>query len=135
MERKGLRVNAGKSKVMQCRVSRYQIEDSREYTCGVCRKGVRDNSILCNSILCMQCLRWVHKRCSGISGRLQSNIDFHCRRCLEGENDLFQSVLQKEVVIEPNVKLRVGFYPGKTGFAQPTGKNWVKPSLNKVKQG
>ena len=25
--------------------------------------------------------------------------------CLEGENDLFQSVLLKEVVIEPNVKL------------------------------
>ena len=28
-----------------------------------------------------------------------------CRRCLEGENGLFQSVLLKEVVIEPNVKL------------------------------
>jgi hypothetical protein len=54
---------------------------------------------------------------------------------LEGENDLFQSVLQEEVVIEPNVKLMVGFYPGKTGFAQPTGRNWVKPSLNKVKRG
>ena len=34
-----------------------------------------------------------------------SNTDFHCRRCLEGENGLFQSALLKEVVIEPNVKL------------------------------
>ena len=34
-----------------------------------------------------------------------SNVDFHCRRCLEGQNGLFQSVLLKEVVIEPNVKL------------------------------
>ena len=53
----------------------------------------------------MTCLKWVHKRCSGISGKLKSNADFHCRRCLEGENALFQSVLLKEVVIEPNVKL------------------------------
>ena len=41
-----------------------------------------------------------HKRCSGISGKLESNVDLHCRRCLEGENGLFQSVLLKEVVIE-----------------------------------
>ena len=100
MEGKGLRVNAGKTKVMQCRVSRVQSEDSGKHPCGVCRKGVGDNSIRC-----MECLRWVHKRCSGISGKLKSNVDFHCRRCLEGEHGLFQSVLVKEVVIEPNVKL------------------------------
>ena len=58
-----------------------------------------------NSILCVKCRKWDHKRCSGISGKLKSNVDFHCRRCLEGENGLFQSVLLKEVVIEPNVKL------------------------------
>ena len=34
---------------------------------------------------------------------MKSNVDFHCRRC--AENGLFQSVLLKEVVIEPNVKL------------------------------
>ena len=55
--------------------------------------------------LCIECLRWVHTRCSGISGKLKSNVDFHCRRCLEGKNVLFQSVLLKEVEIEPNVKL------------------------------
>ena len=100
MEAKGLRMNAGKTKVMQCRMSRFQSEDSGEYPCGVCRKGVGRNAILC-----VECLRWVHKRCSGITGRLKSNVDFHCRRCREGENGLFQSVLVKEVVIEPNVKL------------------------------
>ena len=31
MEAKGLRVNAGKTKVMQCRVSRFQSLDSGEY--------------------------------------------------------------------------------------------------------
>ena len=28
--------------------------------------------------------------------KLKSNTDFHCRRCLEGENGLFQSVLLNE---------------------------------------
>ena len=37
-------------------------------------------------IFCVECHRWVHKRCSGISGKLKSNVDFHCMRCLEGEN-------------------------------------------------
>ena len=100
MEKKGLRVNAGKTKIMWCKLSMGQAEDSGEHPCGVCRKGVVDSSILC-----MECRRWVHKRCSGISGKLKSNVDFHCRRCLVGENGFFQSVLLKEVVIEPNVKL------------------------------
>ena len=45
MEAKGLTVNAGNTKVMQCRVSRFQSEDLGEYPCGVGRKGVGDNSI------------------------------------------------------------------------------------------
>ena len=45
MEAKGLRVNAGKTKVIQCRVSRVQSENSGKHSCGVCRKGVGDNSI------------------------------------------------------------------------------------------
>ena len=53
----------------------------------------------------MECLRWVHKRCSDIAGQLKNNVHFHCKRCLEGENGLFQPVLLKEVVIESNMKL------------------------------
>ena len=30
------------------------------------------------------------KICSGISGKFKSlNVDFHCRRCLKGENGFF----------------------------------------------
>ena len=88
MEAKGLGVNAGKTKVMQCRVNRFQSEDSGEYPCDVCRKGVGDHSIRC-----VECLKWVQRECSAISGKLKSNTDFHCRRCFKGENGLFQSVL------------------------------------------
>ena len=38
-------------------------------------------------IFFVECRRWVHKRCSGISGKLNSSVDFHCRRCLEGEKE------------------------------------------------
>ena len=50
--------------------------------------------------MCLECLEWVHKRCSGISRKLKSNVNFRCRRCLEEE-----AVLQREVEIKPNVKL------------------------------
>ena len=42
--KEGLRVNAGKTKIMWCRLSMGQAEDSGEHPCGVCRKGVSDNS-------------------------------------------------------------------------------------------
>ena len=54
METKGLRVNVGKTKLMPCRVNRFQSEDSGKHPCGVCRTGVASNSILC-----VGCLRWI----------------------------------------------------------------------------
>ena len=88
MEKKGLRVNAGKTKIMWCRLSmRLRI---LEHPCSGCKKEVGDNLVFC-----VECLRWVHKRCSGISGKLKSNVDFHCRRCLEGENGLSVSFAER----------------------------------------
>jgi len=44
MEAKGLRLmNADKTKVMQCQVSRFQSEDFGKHPCGVCAKGVVSN--------------------------------------------------------------------------------------------
>ena len=37
-----------------------QAEESGKYPCGVCRQGVGDNSIKC-----IACHKWIHKRCSG----------------------------------------------------------------------
>ena len=45
----------------------FRVEDSGEYPCGICRKGVASNSIRC-----VECLRWVHQRCSRISGKLKT---------------------------------------------------------------
>ena len=58
MESKGLRVNVGKTKVMQCQVSSVRSEDSGKHSCDVCRKEVASNSILC-----VECFIKVEIRC------------------------------------------------------------------------
>ena len=65
MERKGLKVNAGKSKVMVSAIDAGEIEEIGEYPCGVCYKGVGANSIPCTT-----CVKWIHCKCSGIAGSL-----------------------------------------------------------------
>ena len=35
-----------------------------------------------NSILCTQCGKWIHKRCSGVKGSLESCKNFKCGKCL-----------------------------------------------------
>ena len=98
MELKGLRGNIGKTKVMRCQVRIGQAKESEKYPCGVCRQGVGDNSIKCVAYH-----KWIHKKCSGISGGLGYVADFRCRRCLDG--DFAPVVLLSEVELEPGVKV------------------------------
>ena len=55
MEKKGLRVNAGKTKVMICGTGLDLLQSSGEYLCPVCHILVGNNSIYCNG-----CRLWVH---------------------------------------------------------------------------
>ena len=48
MEKKGLRVNAGKTKVMICGTGLNLLQSSGEYPCADCRTDVGNNSIYCN---------------------------------------------------------------------------------------
>ena len=51
---------------------------SIRWPCGVCSKGVGRNSLQCNS-----CQKWVHKKCSGISGSMSKAAkSFICSGCL-----------------------------------------------------
>ena len=77
MESKGLHVNMQKTKVMISSANLYTLKDSGEHPCGVCRKGISVNSILCTG-----CSHWIHKKCSDIHGRLTTNPSFKCSRCL-----------------------------------------------------
>ena len=77
MEKKGLRVNMGKTKVLVSGANLNVLKDSGKFPCAVCRSGAGSNSIFCRG-----CSHWVHKKCSGIKGRLVNDPEFKCARCL-----------------------------------------------------
>ena len=95
MEKKGLRVNAGKTKVMICGTGLDLLQSSGEYPCAVCRTGVGNNSIYCNG-----CKLWVHKKCSGLQ-RLTPNPDYRCARCM-GNARPIDGRPQSEVQVGPD---------------------------------
>ena len=75
MEEKGLRVNAGKTKIMICGTRLDLLQSSGEFPCAVCRSGVGSNSIFCKG-----CKHWVHKKCSGLK-LLTEDPYYRCTRC------------------------------------------------------
>ena len=62
MEKKGLRVNMGKTKIMDSGINLDVLKKSGKYPCGVCQSGVGSS----NTIFCSGCKCWVHKKCSSI---------------------------------------------------------------------
>ena len=99
MERKGLRVNAGKTKIMICGTGLDLLQSSGKFPCAVCRTGVGSNSIFCNG-----CKHWVHKKCSGLK-RLKNDPDYRCTWC-QGTACPLDGRPQKEVQVGPD-KLEV----------------------------
>ena len=67
MEKKGLCVNMGKTKIMEFGINLDVLKKSGKYPCGVCQSGVGSS----NAIFCGGCKRWVHKKCSSIKGPLR----------------------------------------------------------------
>jgi len=77
LEAKGLKMNTGKTKVMFSHSMKDRVEEKGKWPCGVCKKEVGNNSILCHS-----CKKWIHKRSSGVKGSLRNPSQlFICRCC------------------------------------------------------
>ena len=79
VEGKGLRVNVDKTKGMQLSFGK-KSSVSKVDPCGVCGERVG-----CNSIQCMKCERWIHRRCSDVPRQLSLVLCrdiFVCRTCL-----------------------------------------------------
>ena len=91
IEKKGLRINAGKTKI--CGTGLDLLQSSGEFPCLVCRTGVGSNSIFCNG-----CKHWVHKR-------LTKDPDYRCTQC-QGTARPLDGRPQKEVQVGPD-KLEV----------------------------
>ena len=73
MESKGLRVNMPKTKCLVSDGSTKSTRDTGKYPCSICHRGVGENSVFC-----VGCKHWVHKKCSKIKGRLRESPDFRC---------------------------------------------------------
>ena len=101
MEKKGLRVNVAKTKVIRCQKKKgVQVEEASKDPCGVCNKRVGRNSIICRS-----CGKWVHHRCSGVKGKLRENIDFKCQVCVAGRQNRMDE--KRELVLGPESTLEI----------------------------
>ena len=94
MERKGLRVNMGKTKIMVSGPNLDLLKKSGKDPFGVCQTGVGTNAIFCGG-----CLSWIHKKCSGIKGPLRPDPDFRCVRCLRKARPI-DGRLVKEVQVD-----------------------------------
>ena len=57
MDKKCLRVNMEKTKIMVSGMNLYLLKKSGKDPCGVCQKGVGSNAIFCGGCLC-----WIHKK-------------------------------------------------------------------------
>ena len=75
------------------------LEESTKWPCGVCSKGVGNNSILCT-----QCKKWVHRRCSKVKGKLASKINFQCSKCSEPQVAIDTKNDKKGLVLDQNVE-------------------------------
>ena len=87
MEGKGLKVNVGKTKCMiSGEASRKEV--SKIDPCSECGGRVGRNSVLC-----VTCGLWVHKRCSGVTKSLEKvSGTFKCKKCVGGKNDVAEEV-------------------------------------------
>ena len=68
-ESKGLKVNLGKTKVTVCgSITKDGLSKGKVDPYGVCRLRVK-----ANSVLCLQCRKWIHGRCARVK-RLTPNF-------------------------------------------------------------
>ena len=79
VENRGMRANINKIKVMISGEWQKVTQKAVRWLCGVCGRGVGNNSIQCTG-----CKKWVHRKCSGIKGSMYKVMkSFICRGCVK----------------------------------------------------
>jgi len=78
VENRGIGVSMNKTKVMISGERQKVMQKAVRWPCGVCGRGVDNNSIQCTS-----CQKWVHRKYSGIKGSMYKVMKtFVCRGCV-----------------------------------------------------
>ena len=82
----------GKTTVMRCSDESSVAKDSGKCPCAICSKGVGNNSVRC-----AKCKIWVHKKCSGVKGRLNADSNHQCKKCsVNGRTTVGAAIRKKE---------------------------------------
>ena len=81
----------GKTKILGSSGEAPKPTRNAKWSCGVCSKGVGVNSILCQT-----CNLWIHKRCSGVKGKLKKENMFRSKKC-KGESTPTDSLNSTQV--------------------------------------
>ena len=86
-ESKRLKVNIGETKVVVSGAEA-EVTVSKIDPCGICRKRVRGNSVVC-----VKCRKWIHGRCAKVKRvTLRLGRDFVCGRCKKQADEFMDSV-------------------------------------------
>ena len=128
MEKKGLRVNMGKTKIMESGINLDVLKKSGKYPCGVCQSGVGSS----NAIFCGGCKRWVHKKCSGIKGPLRPDPDFRCARCLGTARAIDEREVSEVEVGTKSLKLSQSSATLGTCSLQEVAASWLQICMGHV---
>ena len=85
-----MKVNLGKSKVMVCSsITKDGMSKSNVDSCEVCSLKVK-----ANSVLCLQCGRWIHGGCAGVKMVTPMfSRNFTCQKC---DGNIGEAVEQEE---------------------------------------
>ena len=110
MEKKGLRVNMGKTKVMCSEYGKGKVNKGAKFPCGVCGNGVSNNAMECS-----KCKQWVHKKCIKSKKSVSTLIrelrergeNFICSKCKFEEEVGSGFVNGKEMVLNGEEKCEV----------------------------
>ena len=82
-EGKGLKVNLGKTKVMESGGGSEVVVLAKIDSCGVCDKRAKVNCVRCKTFK-----KWIHARCARVKRvSCRMNGNFECRVCMNGWNE------------------------------------------------
>jgi len=99
VENKGMRANMNKTKVMIGGEWQKVMQKAVRWPCGVCGRGIGNNSIQCTS-----CQKLVHRKCSGIKGSMYKVMKmFVYRGCVSPVTDT--GCASVDIGVNANLKL------------------------------
>ena len=101
MERRGLKVNVAKTKLLISGKENVLAAPTGRYPCGICGRGVGVNSVLCTV-----CNKWCHHRCTGLNSlnRVTNYVCLVCDGSRQSQAEVDQSIVTSAGTIEEVTK-------------------------------